>query len=43
LTPLRWFLFLAGAGGVVGLVLLVGERRPLAGSITIELPTVRRS
>ena len=42
MTPRGWFLFAAGAGLVVGLVLLVAERRPLAGTVTFGLPTVSR-
>lgn len=43
MSPKKWFLFLAGAGGVVGLVLLLGERRALGGTISTEMPTVVRS
>ena len=43
MSPVRWFLFLAGAGVVTGLILLVAEARPLGGTISIgEGATVRR-
>jgi hypothetical protein len=35
LTPTRWFWFMVGAGGLVGMILLVGEQRPLGGTITL--------
>lgn len=42
MTPLRWFLFFAGAGGLVGFVLLVAEKRPLGATVGFETPKVRR-
>ena len=42
MKPLDWFYFFAGAGALVGLVLLVGEKRPLGGTITLGEMTIRR-
>ena len=42
MKPFHWFLFFAGAGGFVGFVLLVAEKRPLGGTIDVGEATIRR-
>jgi len=41
MNPLKWFAFFAGAGLFVGVVLLVGEKRPLAGTVMVGQGTIR--